>query len=395
SLSPRQDLIASVVYTDRRIASTDLLTNGDARIEDDIRKDAGYQAEAQYLFRDNRFNFIAGGGTYQFQVDNKRHVDFTPSNPESCPEKFFESKCNPDIVDFTAERSIGYLYTNVNHIKNLSLTLGLSYVSLKNVVDYEVNKFNPKLGLQWNLNNDLRLRLAWFETVKSILIANQTLEPTQVAGFNQLFDDTNGTKAQRKGVGLDARIVGDIYGGLEASARNLNVPIFFDGDVNDQKENASKFRLFEKQQESLYRAYLYWLPSQYWIARGEFQFERYTRPVEGRNGNEPNRIETLSVPLSLDYFNPNGIFTKFTMTYLRQGLERQGIDEGPRDSYLLDAVLGYRLPGRRGILSLEGRNLLNEELFYRNGYLRSADRQLYDQRFSPGQTFFVRLTLNF
>ena len=44
------------------------------------------------------------------------------------------------------------------------------------------------------LLSDLRLRFAWFETVKPALIANQTLEPTQVAGFNQLFDDTNGTR---------------------------------------------------------------------------------------------------------------------------------------------------------------------------------------------------------
>ena len=52
----------------------------------------------------------------------------------------------------------------------------------------------PKVGLQWNITDNLRLRLAWFENVKSALAANQTLEPTQVAGFNQLFDDINGTR---------------------------------------------------------------------------------------------------------------------------------------------------------------------------------------------------------
>ncbi len=59
---------------------------------------------------------------------------------------------------------------------------------------------------------------------KSALVANQTLEPTQVAGFNQLFDEYNGTKAQRMGIGGDARIANNVYGGVELSKRHLEVP---------------------------------------------------------------------------------------------------------------------------------------------------------------------------
>jgi hypothetical protein len=39
------------------------------------------------------------------------------------------------------------------------------------------------------------LRAAAFRVLKRTLITDQTLEPTQVAGFNQFFDDANLTEA--------------------------------------------------------------------------------------------------------------------------------------------------------------------------------------------------------
>jgi hypothetical protein len=61
---------------------------------------------------------------------------------------------------------------------------------------------------------------------------------------------------------------------------------------------------------------------------------------------------------------------------------------------LLEAAIGYRLPNRRGILSLEGRNLLDEEFFYRNINFQTSE-PVYYQRFIPHRTLFLRLTLNF
>ena len=55
----------------------------------------------------------------------------------------------------------------------------------------KVDKVNPKFGVEWNVTDDLVLRGAVFRNVKPALVNNQTLEPTQIAGFNQLFDDTN------------------------------------------------------------------------------------------------------------------------------------------------------------------------------------------------------------
>ena len=365
ALSPRQDLIASVIYTDRR---TDRIFNEPGNISDTFTNDRGYQVEAQYLFRDKHFNITAGLSTYQFQAET-------------------QSSTSIDVISHKKELNAGYVYTNFNPIKNLSGTVGFSYDALKTgtgSADSEINKFNPKVGLQLNLTNDIRLRLAWFETVKSFLITSQTLEPTQVAGFNQLVDDVNGTQALRKGIGLDARVANNVYSGLEMSTRDLEFPV--------TGSNA------EKQHERLYLAYLYWMPHPHWTLRGEYRFENFFR--DKKTSRDANAIKTLSTPLSLNYFNPLGIFSSITATYVNQHLERiEGQKEKAtnttrsEDFFLLDAVLGYRFPKRKGLITLEGRNLLNEHFSFRSYNLQF--NEISTPRFIPTRTFFVRFTVNF
>ena len=260
----------------------------------------------------------------------------------------------------------------------------MSYDSVQDGIGSGFDKFNPKFGLQWDITSGLRLRLAWFETVKPALIANQTLEPTQVAGFNQMFDDLNATKTQRKGIGLDTRVASNVYGGLEASWRDLE--LFF-------RDNSPALQILDKQRETLFRAYLYWLPHANWALRGEYQFEKFTREMTRQA--EPAWIETRSAPLSLEYFHPTGIFAKFSTTFVRQALDRTRTrqHEGISHFSLLDAALGYRLPNRRGILSMEGRNLLDEDFSFRNVNFYQAEAT--SPRFIPGRTIFFRVTLNF
>ena len=340
-------------------------------------KDKGYQVEGQYLFRDKYINITTGGGTYQIDVQQLQRCNGGP--------------CLPTGINFTRERENAYVYSNLNYHGKINTTLGLSYDAFKDVADQKFGAFNPKFGLQWNITDASRLRLAWFESVKSALIANQTLEPTQVAGFNQMFDDPNGTRARRMGAGLDAHFTNILYGGVEISDRDLKVPSFV-------AQTASILES-EKQQERLYRSYLNWLPHAYWAVSGEFQFERYTRNAAafGENVDKPHQIHTLSAPLALNYFHPSGIFSRFSTTFVQQNIKRVrefSLLENHDGFTLFDAALGYRLPNRRGILSLEGRNLSDENFFYRS-YNFQVNEVITSSRFIPTRTFFVRLTLNF
>ncbi len=74
---------------------------------------------------------------------------------------------------------------------------------------------------------------------KRSALFNQTLEPTQVAGFNQLFDDPTGTKSERWGVGIDHRFSPVLTGGVEISQRNLRFPVT--GPLNIDQLGKSRF----------------------------------------------------------------------------------------------------------------------------------------------------------
>lgn len=68
-------------------------------------------------------------------------------------------------------------------------------------------------------------------------------------------------------------------------------------------------------------------------------------------------------------------------------------NEGTENFFLLDAALGYRLPNRRGILSIEAKNILDEAFAFRN--INFFTSEPMNPRFVPTRTIFARLTLNF
>ena len=66
------------------------------------------------------------------------------------------------------------------------------------------------------------VRAAAFRVLKRTLVTDQTLEPTQVAGFNQFYDDVNGATSWRYGLGLDQKFGRDVFAGAEISKRGLS-----------------------------------------------------------------------------------------------------------------------------------------------------------------------------
>src|SRR5690606_9554999 len=61
----------------------------------------------------------------------------------------------------------------------------------------------PKLATTWQPHPRIALRATWFESLQRPLLAQQTLEPTQLGEFNQFIDDPEGTEAEQYGVGFD------------------------------------------------------------------------------------------------------------------------------------------------------------------------------------------------
>jgi outer membrane receptor protein involved in Fe transport len=266
-------------------------------------------------------------------------------------------------------------------------TLGVSYDHFNQSEEGpEVNQANPKFGIQWNVTDDVRLRGGAFRTAKPALVNNTTLEPTQVAGFNQFFDDLNATKSWEYGLGIDWTLTKDLFTGAELTWRNLDEPVL-DGDSTK----------FEERDEQLYRGYLYWTPMSRIAFSAELIYDRYHADqgtaTESETEPLPRKVDTLSVPLSARYFHQNGFFAGASMTYVDQQVRRMNFDED--DFIVVDTLVGYRFPKRFGIASLEVDNLLDTEFRYQDNNFRDFRDEPVVPRYFPKRAILGRITINF
>ncbi len=292
-----------------------------------------------------------GAGRYDVDVDSRRTVDFSPFPcllPQGC-----------EIAsDFKRKQNTAYIYSNVFYPYPVTWTLGLSYNSFDDEeLRLDLDNADPKFGIQWQIHDRLLLRGAIFNALKRALVADQTIEPTQIAGFNQFYDDISGSEITQYGVGLDARLARQLYGGAELVRRELDVPLLVE---------ASASTVIEDQREDTYRAYLDWAPHASWALSGELRYDRFKRDDPLNDIRRPTEVETISLPLSLRYFNQAGFFSEIGLAYVHQDVARSTFAtaaSGEDDFFVLDAAIGYRLPRRRGIISLEGANLLDEHFF--------------------------------
>jgi len=368
AFSPRSDAIVSLRYGNGNFWA-DLPAAG-LNISDEEDQ---YMGEAQYLFRTDRFRLITGGG----YADINKTTDTINIIPDFGT---FTDRFDTDVHHWNA-----YLYNYINYPANVTWTLGVSadfFDDTGNNLD--TDQVNPKFGVTWNPFPSTTVRAAAFRVLNRTLIDNQTIEPTNVAGFTQFFYDVGGTDAWRYGVGIDQKILSNLFGGVELSKRDLDVPYI---DVSGPEPEY----LTDDWDEELSRAYLYWAPLTWLALSGEYQYERFKR--EDNEGPEAfYKVVTHRVPLALNFFHPLGFMAQFRGTYVDQEVDYLGAlydrTEGTDTFWVFDAALGYRLPKRYGIISLEVRNLFNEGFHFQ-------DTDPANPRIFPDRLILGRITLNF
>ena len=268
-----------------------------------MRKDLN--GELQHLFRSDRFSITSGIGYVDIDGEFTYIDDFY--DPTVSPPFLLFSDSFADEAD--VQHANLYLYSNINVIENLTVTVGASGDFYEDE-DFDKDQLNPKFGITWTPAADTTVRAAAFSTVKRTLITNQTLEPTQVAGFNQFFDDANGSDSWCYGLGVDQKFGSDVYAGMEFFRRDLNVPyLFFPPPPAPPEPEAAE----SDWEESRFRAYLYWTPNKYLGLRAEYLYEEYDRSEDS-----VLNLTTHRLPLGISYFHPSGFTVDFKGTYYDQ-----------------------------------------------------------------------------
>jgi tetratricopeptide (TPR) repeat protein len=347
AFTPNSILLASVIYQDAQLNKRDS-NPVDIPIftfEGFKRPETAFGQELQHLFRSQYFNLVTGAG--HVDINGRLDVSLQPIVP------FFRQSLN-------LRHNNVYAYSYINPLRNLTLTLGVSGDFTRGDAPdtKNISQANPKVGITWNPLPDTTFRFAAFRALKRTLITNATLEPTQVAGFNQFFDDPNGTKAWRYGGGIDQKFTRDIFGGVEFSRRDLRVPGF------DEVGNPTRVDW----REILGRTYLYWTPHPWLALRAEYHYERDIEDVLLTSG--ALRLNTHRVPLGINFFHPSGLGAFLTATYYHQDGDFQRVNfvfaSGRDDFWTVDLGVRYRLPKRYGFITVGATNVADQKFKYFN-----------------------------
>jgi outer membrane receptor protein involved in Fe transport len=381
---PHSDLIVSFIYQDADYEQNRVVPTppGVTILSDFETSIHGYTAEAQHQFRRERFSLISGAGYF----DADRKDTDTDTTTVSLPfPPFVITKTVPEVTRSDIRHTNLYLYSQVTLPESVTWTLGASGDFFDGgLLDLDRDQFNPKLGLIWNVVPDTTLRAAVFRTFKRTLISNQTIEPTQVAGFNQFFDDVEGTEAWHYGVAVDQKFSRSLFGGAEFSMRDLDVPIY-QADIDETKE--------ADWDEEVVRAYLFWAPHEWVSLSAEYRYESFKRDKDAVGVEQFSELETHRFPLGINFFHPSGFSVKFSASYVDQSGDfvdpTSKIETTDSDRFwVVDASVSYRLPRRVGIFSVEAKNLFDESFRYLD--MDPAKPALY-----PERLVLARLTLNF
>jgi hypothetical protein len=232
------------------------------------------------------------------------------------------------------------------------------------------HRVSPKLGLSWAPLVGTTIRLAAFSSVKRTLIGSQTIEPTQVAGFNQffagfnaLYGDSDGTVSQRFCAAVDQKISPTAFAGAEFTARKLKVPSTLDTDY-DWRERTARAYLYKAYKPALGSMLSGWQMA----ASIDLRFEEIDHSESFTGPDGILNVRTDRVPIGIRVFSDGGLAIGAVTSYVRQGgLFFDGTGGDPevarlQRGWINDVFVDYRLPRRLGVLSVGAKNLFNRAI---------------------------------
>ncbi len=374
-LSPSSSIIFSLAYDEEEDSSTLVLEPDIPNLPAPLRVESntstnqdGYTFEGQYILDKHNVGVILGAGQLSSDLELKGQEETTIGGfpTPGSPREFSEAD--------RTQHNNAYAYANIKVIHKILVTLGASYDDLNSEAFTNRDELNPKLGLVATPNNKTTIRAAGFKVMRRTLFRSQTIEPTQVAGFNQFFDDFAGTVSTRYGLGLDYKFNKALYVGGEATGRDLEVPLFGEEVAQNELMN---------------RAYIFWTPTRFISLGASYIFDKFYSDKEITGS--PRMVRTQSIPIPVTYYHPTGFFTGIRPTYVDQDVELSGTQYA-EDFWSVDLRLGYRMPKRLGIVSLVIKNLFDEQFLFqdRNFQTNEPVAPMYE----PERTIFVNFTVS-
>ncbi len=286
-----------------------------------------------------------------------------------------------------------YGYVLVDPVSSLTITGGASWDRISQEL-LTRRATNPKLGITWRPTGRTTVRAAAFRSLSGSLTTSRSnpqprLEPVEVAGFSQLLVGGVADHSTIRGLAVDHTLSKRLFAGWEASHRDSGTKIFYPGETPEFHDVALRQRTQQ--------AYVYWTPNDRLGFSAKLEHARYssTLPPNGIPLFNYSDLTIERLPIELRYFSPTGLMLGFRTSHIRdhgtfvmRTPVPDTLEPGADRFWLLDAFVGYRLPNRRGLLSLNADNLLNRRF-------RFQDVDPEDTSLVPERLISFRFTLSF
>ncbi len=294
--------------------------NGFSISDETVEK--GFDGQAQVFLSRRNFDVLAGVSAYEVEEE-------------------FAGAFSEDERMFS-----GYAYVTARPSDWLTLYGGLSVDRFESEID-DKTSVNPKLGFRAQIAPGVVARGAYTRSVQRRQVVEERIEPTTIAGFNQLSEDSrsvlSGQRIERAGLGLDVSLSQNVIAGVEG--------VWTDGDLIGGGDR----------QSAIGRAYISAVFSDRITGTLAFQYEH----EESDSQFFLQDAKTAKLSADLRYFDPRGFFGGVRGSLVDHSFAdplAAGLESGSDTSFVLDASFGYRLPNGRGVFSLEARNLFDSNI---------------------------------
>jgi tetratricopeptide (TPR) repeat protein len=389
-LTPSAHLVVSAIYNETKQEITDQFSglSGTGTLK-------GPQLEVQSVFRQgNAVSWIVGAGGFDGTIDLDQ-----PGQSLSQRDKYAN----------------GYAYAKIRGMGLFEVTAGASvdHVASPNglippqdsgIVPGEVNfaetRVNPKLGVSVYLPSKTTLRAAGYYRLSPSLGRIQSLEPTQVAGFNQFFDETGGTRSLSYGFGVDQTFTKHLFGGAQVLRRNLDIPegscsasdqfsacAFQTADTIEHRDSVNRY----------YSAYFNAALGRFVSAGVDYSQEVYDFDLAYSSQGSPlpfkDYVNRQRIRPQVRMYLPGGFFAGATGTHYDESVDqfddllsstRTTIDS---TFWIVDVLAGWKFPRRYGSVILQARNIGDHEFAF---YDRSVEETV-----APARTVSLRVNFTF
>ncbi len=369
------DVLATLGYQDGKYKQLTRIPLLDVTFDQD-QNTSNAEIQTQISSRVGRFTV----GAEWVETDIKMLTRNTTSDP--ILQLFLEPQVTADETDFYRT---GYGYWSLSPFKPLEFTLGVAYAELDaDAFTKKLSGWYPKAAIVYRPDSALSLRAAYFQSLRRPFADEQTLEPTQLGGFNQLVDETEGIESDQYAVGFDFDMGYGHHLNGEILTRKSAIPLVdpIDGFLRSDAE------------QKLGSIAWSWSADP-WAISLKYLYEKdeYVEDDQSFEG-KPSPLTTHRLPFRIQWQSKAGLSISAVTTYLDQKAEfDRGLTKRSESFTLFDIVASYPFWNRRLEAEFRCNNLFVKSFTYQNINLYDPSPRL--SPYIPERTFLAGVKFNY